>query len=104
MVALSVVITGFDVGYFMEYGDQFNAYALGVLTDDLLELRVKGALPRMQALQQVVDEHGVNFMATICAICKAQFAKVLPYYKFDMGMIGGVHQLVSKAIRIGTPQ
>ena len=27
----------------------------------------------MEALQQVVDGHGVNFMATICAICKAQF-------------------------------
>jgi Fe-S oxidoreductase len=73
----------------------------GLLTDDLIELRVKGALPRMEALQQVVDEHGVNFMATICAICKAQFTKVLPYYGFEMGMVGGVHQLVSKAIRLG---
>src|SRR5512145_437613 len=75
----------------------------GLLTDDLVELRVKGALPRMQALQQVVDQHGVNFMATICAICKAQFSKVLPYYGFDMSMVGGVHQLVSKAIRLGEP-
>jgi Fe-S oxidoreductase len=75
----------------------------GLLTDDLIELRVKGALPRMEALKHVVDAHGVNFMATICAICKAQFSKVLPYYGFDMGMVGGVHQLVSKAIRLGTP-
>ena len=66
----------------------------GLLTDDLLELRVKGALPRMEALKHVVDDHGVNFMATICAICKAQFSKVLPYYGFDMSMVGGVHQLV----------
>ena len=73
----------------------------GLLTDDLMELRVKGALPRMEALKSVVDEHGVNFMATICAICKAQFTKVLPYYGFDMRMVGGVHQLVSKAIRLG---
>ncbi len=73
----------------------------GLLTDDLLELRVKGALPRMEALKTVADEHGVNFMATICAICKAQFTKVLPYYGFDMGMVGGVHQLVSKAIVLG---
>ena len=73
----------------------------GLLTDDLLELRVKGALPRMEALKGVVDDHGVNFMATICAICKAQFTKVLPYYGFDMSMVGGVHQLVSKAIRLG---
>ena len=75
----------------------------GLLTDDLLEIRVKGALPRMEALKNVVDGHGVNFMACICAICKAQFSKVLPYYGFDMGMVGGVHQLVSKAIRLGEP-
>jgi Fe-S oxidoreductase len=73
----------------------------GLLTDELLELRVKGAMPRMEALKHVVDEHGVNFMATICAICKAQFTKVLPYYKFKMSMVGGVHQLVSTAIRLG---
>jgi Fe-S oxidoreductase len=75
----------------------------GLLTDDLMEIRVKGALPRMEALKGVVDQHGVNFMATICAICKAQFSKVLPYYGFDMSMVGGVHQLVSKAIRLGEP-
>lgn len=76
----------------------------GLLTDDLMEIRVKGAMPRMQALQNVVNEHGVNYMAAICAICKAQFTKVLPYYKFDMSMIGGVHQLVSTAIQLGTKE
>jgi Fe-S oxidoreductase len=76
----------------------------GLLTDDLMELRVKGALPRMEALKSVVDDHQVNFMATICAICKAQFSKVLPAYGFSMGMVGGVHQLVSKAIRLQAPQ
>ena len=70
----------------------------GLLTDDLVELRVKGALPRMQALQQVVDEYGVNYMAAICAICKSQFTKVLPYYKHPMDMIGSVHGLVNNAI------
>ena len=70
----------------------------GLLTDDLVELRVKGALPRMQALQAVVDEHGVNYLAAICAICKSQFTKVLPYYKHPMDMIGSVHGLVSNAI------
>ena len=76
----------------------------GLLTDDLVELRVKGALPRMQALQQVVDEHGVNYLAAICAICKSQFTKVLPYYKHPMDMIGSVHGLVSNAIVLGPKQ
>ena len=76
----------------------------GLLTDEILDLRVKGALPRMEALREVADRHGVNFMATICAICKAQFTKVLPYYGFNRSMVGGVHQLVSTAIRLGAKQ
>ena len=76
----------------------------GLLTDDLMEVRVKGALPRMEALKRVADDHKVNFMACICAICKAQFSKVLPYYGFNMSMVGGVHQLVSTAIQLGPKQ
>ncbi len=70
----------------------------GLLTDDLLELRVKGALPRMQALKQVVEQHQVTHMAAICAICKSQFSKVLPYYGFEMDQIISVHQLVGDAL------
>ncbi len=70
----------------------------GLLTDDLLELRVKGAQPRMQALKEVVEEHGVTHMAAICAICKSQFAKVMPEYGFSMDSIVSLHQLVSNAI------
>jgi Fe-S oxidoreductase len=73
----------------------------GLLTDDLLELRVKGALPRMQALKRVVEDGGVTHMAAICAICKSQFTKVLPYYGFEMDMVVSLHQLVGKAIRLG---
>ena len=76
----------------------------GLLTDDLMELRVKGALPRMEALKHVVEEHGVTHMAAICAICKSQFAKVLPYYGFSMDSIVSVHQLVSNAIVLGNKQ
>lgn len=76
----------------------------GLLTDDLMELRVKGALPRMQALKQVVEENGVTHLAAICAICKSQFSKVLPYYGFQMDQIVSVHQLVSDAIVLGQKQ
>ena len=70
----------------------------GLLTDDLMELRVKGAKPRMEALKNVIEEDGVTNMAAICAICKSQFTKVLPYYGLDMDMIVSVHQLVSNAV------
>ena len=73
----------------------------GLLTDDLIELRVKGALPRAQALQQVIEQHGVTHMAAICAICKSQFTKVLPQYGMGMDMIISVHQLVGDALVFG---
>ena len=70
----------------------------GLLTDDLMEIRVKGALPRMQALKTVTEENGVTHMAAICAICKSQFTKVIPYYGFTMDQIISVHQLVGDAL------
>jgi len=70
----------------------------GTLTDDLMEVRVKGALPRMEALKAVEEEHGVTNIAAICAICKSQFTKMLPYYGFEMDAIMSVHQLVSNAL------
>ena len=70
----------------------------GLLTDDLMEIRTKGASPRMQALQEVVEEYGVTHMAAICAICKTQFAKIMPKYGIGMDRIVSLHQLVSNAI------
>ena len=73
----------------------------GLLTDELMEIRVKGAKPRMEALKQVVDDHGVTHMASMCAICKAQFTKILPYYGYDREMVVSVHQLVGDALLLG---
>ena len=73
----------------------------GLLTDDLLELRVKGARPRMQALHDVVERHDVTHMVAICAICKSQFAKVMPQYGFGMDQILSLHQLVGDALVLG---
>jgi len=70
----------------------------GLLTDELMEVRVKGALPRMTELNNVMKENGVTHMAAICAICKSQFTKVLPYYGMDRDQIVSLHQLVSNAI------
>ena len=70
----------------------------GLLTDDLMDLRIKGASPRMKAMQQVTEEHGVDHLAAICAICKTQFSKVMPKYGYGMDSIVSVHQLVSNAI------
>ncbi|MDH5749459.1 MAG: heterodisulfide reductase-related iron-sulfur binding cluster, partial [Rhodospirillales bacterium] len=76
----------------------------GLLTDDLIELRVKGALPRIEALKEVVENHGVTHMAAVCAICKSQFTKVMPFYGFPMDMVVSVHQLISNAIQLDTKE
>lgn len=68
------------------------------MTDELMDLRTKGASPRMTALQQVTQDHGVTHMAAICAICKTQFSKVMPKFGYEMDNILSVHQLVSNAI------
>ncbi len=75
----------------------------GLLTDELMDLRKKGASPRMKALRTVADEHGVTHMAAICAICKTQFAKVMPDWGFERDAILSVHQLVSNAIILEAP-
>lgn len=76
----------------------------GLLGDDMMPTRVKGAMPRMQAYSYVKKENGVNFLALICAICKAQFSKMLPTYGFPMEEVGGIHQLVGRAIVLGAKE
>lgn len=70
----------------------------GLLGDDMLDLRVKGALPRMEALRMLADERDITHMVAICAICKSQFAKVFPYYGFEFDQIISLHQLVGDAL------
>ena len=70
----------------------------GLLTEEVMNVRLAGSMPRMQTVKEAVDNHGVNFYALICAICKTQFSKVFPLYGLDAEMVGGIHQLVSNAI------
>ena len=70
----------------------------GLLTDELIELRVKGAKPRIEALSNVMRDKGVTHMVSICAICKSQLTRVLPLYGIEMDRILSLHQLVSNAI------
>ena len=76
----------------------------GVLTDEVIEVRVAGAMPRMQMYHKIRESHGANFFALICAICKAQFTKVFPIYGFEMEEVGGIHQLISNALVMGAKE
>ena len=70
----------------------------GLLTDELMEVRVSGASPRVSALEDVIANRGVTHMAAICAICKSQFRSVLPKFDLDMNMIVSLHQIVGDAV------
>jgi Fe-S oxidoreductase len=70
----------------------------GLLTDELMELRVKGALPRMQAFHAVSEARQVTHMVAICAICKSQFSRILPHYGYQMDQVLSLHQLVGDAL------
>ena len=70
----------------------------GLLTDELLDLRVKGASPRVQAFAQLVERERVTHLVAICAICKSQFAKVLPRHGFEFDQVLSLHQVVGDAL------
>jgi len=70
----------------------------GLLTDDLMPVRIKGALPRAQALQAVVDSDKVTHLVAICAICKTQLSQVLPAHDLADVQVTSLHHLVGDAI------
>jgi len=70
----------------------------GLLTDDLLPVRIKGALPRAQALEAVVKKNQVTHIAAICAICKTQLGAVLPEHQLADVQVTSLHHLVGDAL------
>ena len=93
--ALTIAVGGQPLIYYLPLS---VAHLKGYFKDEVLDVTIADFAGGSKALQAVVDEHGVNYLAAICAICKSQFTKVLPYYKHPMDMIGSVHGLVSNAI------
>lgn len=65
----------------------------GLLSEELMELRMAGGQLRAEACQAT----GANYLATICAICKAQLREVVKHHQVS-AEVGGVHDLVAKAI------
>lgn len=70
----------------------------GLLSDELMDIRIKGALPRAQSLQAVVKSHQVSHLVAICAICKTQLSTVLPHHDLANVQITSLHQLVGDAL------
>jgi Fe-S oxidoreductase len=65
----------------------------GLLTEELMETRMKGAKARMEAFQTT----GATHLATPCAICKAQFPVAFEHHRINAQVVG-VMDLLGKAI------
>lgn len=69
----------------------------GIGTDENVEMRLRGGLPRGNAVKYVKEKHQVNLLTCMCAIDKATLPAVVDYWVGGVG-VGGVHELVGNAL------
>jgi Fe-S oxidoreductase len=69
----------------------------GLGADENLEMRLRGGLPRANAVKYVREKHGVNMLACMCAIDKASFPPLFDYWVPGVEVCG-VHELVGNAL------
>ncbi len=69
----------------------------GLGTDENMEMRLRGGLPRAMAVRHVKEKHGVNRLACICAIDRATLPPLMEYWVPGVE-ISGVHELVGNAL------
>ncbi len=65
--------------------------------DELMETRMKGGLPRANALGYVADKHGVNHLGCICALDRATLPTLVNYWIPGME-VTGITELVGNAL------
>ncbi len=69
----------------------------GLGTDENMEMRLRGGLPRANAVKYVHDKFGVNVLMCICAIDKATLPPLLEYWVPGVE-VAGIHELVGNAL------
>ncbi len=69
----------------------------GLNTDEVMEMRMRGGLPRGNALDHVRRKHGVNTMSCICALDRATLIPLADYWAPGV-TITGMHELVGNAL------
>jgi hypothetical protein len=69
----------------------------GLNSDEYMEMRLRGGLPRANAVKYVHDKYGVNMLACICAIDRAVFPALMDYWVPGVG-VAGVHELLGNAL------
>jgi len=69
----------------------------GLGADENMEARLRGGLPRANAVKYVKETHGVNMLACMCAIDKASLTPLLEYWVPGVE-VGGVHEFLANAL------
>jgi len=69
----------------------------GLGNDENMEMRMRGGLPRGNAVRHVRDKYGVNRLACICAIDRATLPPLCDYWAPGVD-VSGVHELVANAL------
>ena len=69
----------------------------GLGTDENFEMRMRGGLPRANAVKHVREKFGVNLLTCICAIDKATLPPLMEYWVPGVE-VAGVHELVGNAL------
>ena len=69
----------------------------GLNTGEIMDLRMRGGLPRANAVRHVADKHGVNMLSCVCAIDRATLLALNQYWNPDVEVCG-VSELVGNAL------
>ncbi len=69
----------------------------GLNAGEDMELRMRGGMPRANAVRHVHEKYGVNKLACICAIDRAVLPNLMQYYVPEVDVCG-VHEMVGNAI------
>ncbi len=69
----------------------------GLNSSEDMELRMRGGLPRANAVRYVHERYGVNMLANVCAIDRAALPTLMQYWVPGVEVCG-VHELVGNAL------
>ena len=69
----------------------------GLNAGEDVELRMRGGLPRANAVKFVNEKYGVNMLSCICAIDRAVFPDLMKYWVPEADVCG-IHELVANAM------
>ncbi|MBT3219235.1 MAG: (Fe-S)-binding protein [Proteobacteria bacterium] len=73
----------------------------GLGTDENMEMRLRGGLPRGSAVQHVRDKFGVNTLAAICAIDRATLSTLCEYWAPEVEVTGITEMLANAMVMKG---